>query len=179
MKVNITALLMSKMDYIAKNYNVEFGGYLIGEIKDGEIHLQDLLIPNQTVSATSVDISPEAQMDLRRRYKDKVFKILGHFHSHHSMSAFFSATDEENMRNIMLKKKLFVFIVSSDKGHLVRISMRDPLNIDFNDCELYINTIEFNNLRKRLEEIKSGSIETDTAIDIEKVDKKEEDGQVL
>lgn len=157
LRVNVTALLMSKINFIAQTYDFEVGGYLIGEVKNGEVYLQDLLIPpKQGVSPGNVFITPAAQVDLRRRYGDKVFKIIGHWHSHHKMSAYFSGTDEANMAGIMERKNFFVFIVSNYQGHVVRVSMRNnPINYDINQCELYIKTQEFDRLRKTIEEIKS------------------------
>lgn len=174
-KVNVSPNLWTKIDFITRNYNIEFGGYLVGEIRAKEIFLQDLLIPSQTVSGTHVDISHEAQLDLRKKYGDKVFKIIGHWHSHHSMGAFWSGTDLNNMSNIMTSKKLFVFIVTSTTGYKCRVSVREPIAYDLEDCELYIKSLTFDILRGQLEKIRSsGSFQRQEEPDLLNMDIDEE-----
>lgn len=151
MKIYIRQSLLNKLNYITNTYSHEVGGYLLGEIKGGIIYLQDLLIPRQNVSSTSVEITPESQLELRRTYRDKCNRIIGHWHSHHTMGAFWSATDEENMKNFMIRKDLFIFLVTSTTNHKVRVSLRDPLNFDIDDCELEVSDLTFQLLRKRVD----------------------------
>lgn len=151
--VHIRPSLLQKMEYISNNINVELGAYLTGEVKDGEIYLEEMMIPDQTISGTHVNITPDAQINLRRKYGEKVFKILGHWHSHHKMGCFWSGTDLDNMRNIILNKKFFVFVVSSLSNHLVRVSVRDPINFDLDNVELKINSLEFNGFLNRINSI--------------------------
>ena len=83
-RINITAELKTKLDILTSEYDTEIGGYLVGETRDGEIYLSDILIPSQQVSSVHVDISPKDQIDLLKRYKDKCKHVIGHFHSHHN-----------------------------------------------------------------------------------------------
>ena len=137
---------------MTSKYDHEIGGYLTGKINNGVIFLDDILIPNQRVTNTNVHIGPEDQIELRRKYGSKVFTIKGHWHSHHSMGAFFSGTDEENMRNIMVREKLFVFIVSSYRNnafeHLVRVSVRDPITLDLNSCDIETYSYEIEDIKE-------------------------------
>lgn len=153
MKLHITPQLYTKLRYIVENYQIEIGGYLIGEIRNKQVFLQDILIPSQQISGVHVDISAEAQLDLRRKYKDKVFKILGHFHSHHTMGAFWSGTDLNLMEETMEHKKFYVFIVGSTTGFLIRVSIRDPIQYDIENCDFFIDSLEFNNFRNSIDKL--------------------------
>jgi proteasome lid subunit RPN8/RPN11 len=159
MKIHFNPLLMKKIEYIVASFNLEIGGYLTGEIKEGEIYLDDLLIPNQKISVASVEITPQDQLELRQKYKDKVFKILGHFHSHNTMGAFWSGIDENNMSTIMKTKNIFVFMVSSYRGgeyeHKIRVSIRNPITLDINDIEVDVFGNEIQDLQNRINEIKN------------------------
>jgi len=115
--------------------------------------LKDLLIPDQEISRASVVISGQDQIALRNKFGDKVKDIIGHWHSHHSMGCFFSSTDETDMRNIMSFRKFFVWIVSSNAKHLIRVSQRDPFGYDFNDCEFEVKSLTLDMLRKRMESL--------------------------
>lgn len=153
MKVNITASLMAKMNVLSSEYNIEVGGYLTGKIKNGEIFLDDLLIPNQRISAASVDINTNSQVEMFRKYGARCKKIIGHFHSHHSMGCFWSAIDLNNMNNIMGYKDLFVFIVSSKGNHKVKVCMKNPLTLEFDDCDLYLRTVMIDQLRMKMKNL--------------------------
>lgn len=150
MRVNITAALMSKLNVLSSEYNIEVGGYLTGETKNGELYLDDLLIPNQRITTGSVEINTNDQVELFRRYGSRCKRIVGHWHSHHSMGCFWSGVDRNNMSNIMEYKDLFVFIVSSLGNHKVKICMKNPLNIEFDDCDLYLRTVMLDQLRTRM-----------------------------
>lgn len=145
--VNITAELKTKLDILCSEYSYEIGGYLTGETRNGELFLTDILIPSQVVSSAHVEIRPQDQIDLLKRYKDKCKKIIGHFHSHHSMGAFWSGQDESNMENIMKYKKFFVFIVGSNKNYKVRVAIRDPVKHNFDDVLLRIKTVQIEIMR--------------------------------
>jgi len=154
MKINITAELKTKLDILTNDYNCEIGGYLVGEIKNGEVCLNDILIPSQNVSSVNVNISPQNQIELRKKYGLLCTKIIGHFHSHHSMSAFWSSTDLNNMRNIMGYKDVFVFIVGSRKdGYKCRLSISKPIKYDFEELKLYPKTLKLELMRMWVEKI--------------------------
>ena len=76
MKINITSELKSKLDILSSEYSYEIGGYLIGEIKNGEIYLDGILIPNQKISKGSVEISGMNQVELLKKYGIKKCKRI-------------------------------------------------------------------------------------------------------
>lgn len=155
MKVNITAALISKLNVLSSEYNIEVGGYLTGKIKEGQLWLDDLLIPDQRITSTSVEIDTKDQVSLFRKYGARCKDIVGHWHSHHSMGCFWSGTDLTNMNNIMGYKDLYVFIVSSQGNHKVKVCMKNPLTLEFDDCELYIKTVMIDQLRMRMKQLMS------------------------
>jgi proteasome lid subunit RPN8/RPN11 len=146
--------LLTKLDILSSEYHTEIGGYLIGDIKGGNIILTDLLIPNQVVSNVSVNINPRDQIDLMKRYGvEKCKKILGHWHSHAGMGCFWSETDLHNMRGIMESKGLYVFIVSSLKRHLIKVCLRNPLNVDFDNVDFELKSLSLDLFRKKVDSI--------------------------
>jgi len=152
-KINITPLLLTKLNMLSSNYDVEIGGYITGEIKDGEIYLYNLLIPKQTISKASVEIDSQGQLDLRNRYGDEVKKIVCHWHSHNSMGAFFSSIDEEDMKNVMEYRDFFIFIVSSRGEHIIRLYLKNPINFNTDDILLEPYDIELIKLKEEVEEL--------------------------
>lgn len=130
MKVNVSGKLMHKMNILSSEFNIEVGGYLIGSVVNGELYLDDVLIPRQRIGSTSDVISPEHQIALRREHGDKVKNIVGHWHSHHHMGAFWSPTDLALHNGIMQYRDYFVFVVSSQGNHLVKVCVKKPLIIE-------------------------------------------------
>jgi proteasome lid subunit RPN8/RPN11 len=146
--LHITAELKTKLDIISSNYNIEVGYYFIGEVRNGEIFLQDILIPNQQITTVSVEINPKDQIDLLKRYGDKVKKIIGHGHSHWNLGCFWSSTDINNMNQIMTYKDFFVFIVSSKGNHLIKVIQKKPYALTIDDAQLNIKTVSIDLMKK-------------------------------
>jgi len=134
--IYISKELENKLDYLTKNYSQEIAGFLIGEIKDGSIILEDLLIYEQEVGGASVDCQGKSLIKLRKEYKDKCLKIIGHFHSHNTMGAFWSETDENFIKEFSEPREISVFIVGSKNSrHLVRIELKKPFKMSLNSVE--------------------------------------------
>lgn len=128
--LKIEHAIIKKMEYFARYFDKEIGGWIGGSYdpETREIILDDLMIPNQEVSTAEVDMDASGIIPMIKEVGIKrTSRILGHFHSHHSMGAFFSGTDETNMETIMEPdtRNLFVFIVTGEKGakHKIRISI--------------------------------------------------------
>jgi len=153
LKINILPSLLAKLNVMSSEYNIEIGGYLTGVIKNNEIFLRDILIPEQTISVASVSINGQDQLNLRRKYGDKCKEIIGHWHSHHNMGCFWSGTDENNMNTIMTYKNIFVFMVSSKGNHLLRVSIKEPFRWNFNECELYLKSYQIDELRNQVSKL--------------------------
>ena len=144
--------LDAKMHYIANEYSHEVGGWITGEIREDCIYLDDLLIPEQEVSGGSVDIDPSAGPSLLREFKNKCKLIMGHWHSHASMSTFWSNIDETNMSQIMEPRKFFTFIVSSkdEDNHLVRFEAKTPFRVTVDKLKYSVEIPELEELKEKI-----------------------------
>ncbi len=92
--------------------NSEWLAYLVGRRTRRGYTVDDIYVPLQEVTGTSVDVGAEQQV---------VPNTLGTIHSHHSMGAFVSGTDEK-----FLISNDEVVIICSDKGWEVRIRSTLP-----------------------------------------------------
>ena len=137
LRINISSLLKRKLDILSTNLPYEVSGYLTGKIIDGVIFIDDILIPRQSVSKTSAHVTPQAQVEMRQRHGDKVKQIIGQWHSHHNMGAYFSPTDLKQHREGCSFRELFVYVVSSLGNHLVRVYQQKPLRYVYSECELF------------------------------------------
>lgn len=142
MKIFLTPEIDQKLACFTNEFDNEIGAWLGGEVKEDCIIIDDLLIPPQEVSGADVDIDPKGLIALREEYKKKCDRIIGHFHSHHKMGAFWSGTDENNMRQIMEAntRKLFVFLVTSSSGYRLRVELKVPFKVILDDLKYQILT---------------------------------------
>jgi len=156
----------NKIEYLTKNYPKEVGGYIIGKWESGRVILEDLFIPEQEVTSSTIDMNENAILRLFKEDKDKFSRIIGEYHSHNTMSAFYSSTDVEDLiKPFMCGREKGVFVVSSFKEnkftHNVRIDInsiipfsQDDLEYDFEYTENpQIQEVE-DLLKKKLEEVK-------------------------
>lgn len=82
----IRPLVKVKIDALMEKFpNIEWFSYLLGEQKEDAYIVNDIYIPKQTVTATSVD-----NIDAPEFNK---LPIIGALHSHHGMGNGFSGTD--------------------------------------------------------------------------------------
>jgi len=128
----MTKATKDKLDFLCTDYSEsEIGGFLTGDEtidKDGNVTIliDDLLIPYQEAGTADVDVDGiEGQLKLRQEYGDRCSKIIGHYHSHHSMGAFFSSTDKDMMKQYSANKRFCIFIVSSEGDHLIRLVLKN------------------------------------------------------
>jgi len=153
MKIYMTPTLKSHLDVMSLEYKHELMGFLIGEVKKGDIYLSEVLLPDQQVSNASVNCSGNALICLIKKYKDKCSKIIGHWHSHTSMGCFWSVTDEYDIQNYMETRNLKVFIVSSNGNHLIRVELRDPINLTLDSCQYFLKSTKIDMLKSRIKKI--------------------------
>jgi hypothetical protein len=135
---------------------------------EGELYLDDVLIPRQRIGSTSDVISPEHQIALRREYGDKVKNIVGHWHSHHHMGAFWSPTDLELHNGIMQYRDYFVFVVSSQGNHLVKVCVKKPLIIEQDRVKMHMP--EFDVVRASMKDLMA-----DNSLGYSEFDKEDDD----
>lgn len=141
-----------KIDWLSSNYDKEIAGFIFGEIKEDGIYLEDLLIPEQEAGGGSVTLQGKELVKLRKEYGDKCKKILGEWHSHNSMGAFWSSTDEDDFIKPFAKpRKVTLFIVSSEGKHLIRMEIRKPFFMSLDKLPYVVEEEEDNKLKKLLE----------------------------
>ena len=125
--------LKQKMDYLSTDYTKsEIAGFVtlekVEQLTDGNLRLvlDDILIPPQEASTGEVDIDGKSQVEMYKEYgAEKCQRIIGHWHSHHTMGTFFSQTDETMMKSYSENKPFCIFIVSSQGKHLIRLVFRN------------------------------------------------------
>lgn len=122
-------IFKEKIDWISTHYDKEVNGFITGTIEDGKIVLEDLLIPIQESGSSSAEVTGANQVKLRKEYKDACKKIIGEWHSHHSLGSFWSADDEKVIMDFARPRETTIFIVSSKGHHLVRVEMRKPFKL--------------------------------------------------
>jgi len=154
-KVEISKELNDKIRWLVNNYEKEIGAWLVGEITNEKIIIEDFLIPYQDVSNVSVDTSGKALVQLRKEYKDRCKRIIGHFHSHNTMTADWSSTDETFMKEFVAPREKAVFIVSSKEDkHKIRLEFNKPIKISLDDLDYVVieeDSEVGNDLKKEIE----------------------------
>ena len=86
-EVYVSKIAKDKIDALMDEFkHMEWLGYLVGKINGTKHFVEDMIIPEQEVSAASVKV-----------LGDPPPNCIGTAHSHHSMGAFTSGTDEEHL----------------------------------------------------------------------------------
>ena len=86
-EVYVSLIARDKIDALMDEFkHMEWLGYLVGKIKGTKHYVEDMVIPEQEVSTASVKV-----------LGDPPPNCIGTAHSHHSMGAFTSGTDEEHL----------------------------------------------------------------------------------
>ena len=133
-KVVMKDLFYEKINWFIQNYDMEIGAFIEGKITEDEIILSDLLIPEQEADKGGIEIEGSHLVKLRKEYKNRCKNIIGEWHSHNDMRAFWSATDEEFIKAFAERKEISVYVVSSkNDGHLVRVEVRNPFFISIDN----------------------------------------------
>lgn len=110
-EVYVSKKAKEKIDALMDEFtNMEWLGYLVGDIKGKKHFVEDITIPEQEVSTASVKVIGPAPE-----------RCIGTVHSHHSMGAFTSSTDEEH-----LVGNHPVCIVVDNKKMISKVRMETP-----------------------------------------------------
>jgi len=134
------------MNWYTHNYKEEICGWLLGETNETGIHVEEIIFGDQTVTKGNVISDTKGLLKLRKDYGDKCLKIIGHWHSHNTMGAFWSSTDDEFISDFMLPRERAIFIVSSKKDeHKIRVELRKPFllsldNLNYKICDEELKT---------------------------------------
>ncbi len=142
-KVIMKESFYDKINWFAQNYEQEIGAFIEGKITKEEIILEDILIPEQEADTGSIEIVGSNLVKLRKEYKDRCKKIIGEWHSHNCMGAFWSSTDETFIETFSERKNISIYVVSSkSEGHLIRVEIRKPFFISINNVGYEIDQTE-------------------------------------
>lgn len=125
-----------RIEWLTHNYDKEISAWLTGELKDNQVIIDGLLFPHQEVGSASVDTDTKQLIKLRKEYGDECKRIIGHWHSHNTMGAFFSGTDDKFMEEHTNGRELRVFLVTSTHGNKARLEMRKPFRLSINDINI-------------------------------------------
>ena len=129
-----------RIKWLTKNYSKEISAWLGGEIKEGNIIIDDLLFPEQEVSGASMDTDQRQLIKLRKEYGDRCLRIIGHWHSHNTMLEHWSNDDEKFIEEHMHGRDLRVFLVSSTSdGIRTRLEIRTPLSFSLDKLEVDVD----------------------------------------
>lgn len=151
--IGLTEEVSKRIDWLTNNYEKEISAWLGGEIKEGQIIIDDMMFPEQEVSGASVDTDQKNLIKLRKEYGDRCKRIIGHWHSHNTMSSFWSATDNQFIKEHMNGRELRVFLVSSTRdGIRGRVEIRKPLNISLDQVRV-TKLFENKELKEELEKV--------------------------
>jgi len=166
MEVEINVIMKKifkdKIEWFSNNYDKEIAGWITGTIDGESIVLEDLLIPEQEADTGGIEINGKAVIKLRKEYGKKCEKIIGEWHSHHSMGAFWSVTDEEFIKQFSEPREICIFIVSSKDEHKIRVEIKKPFRISIDDLDYKVETDD--KLAKQLQKEIDKKITTPTRI---------------
>lgn len=153
-RVEIDKEVEDIINWFTQNYSKEISGWMVGTIDKDLIKVTKLLIPHQEVGGASVDTNCSALVKLRKEYGDECLKIIGHFHSHNTMTNFWSTTDEVFISQYMETREKALFLVSSkSNGHRIRLELRNPVKLSIDDIEYSVSGNEIDILGEELKKV--------------------------
>lgn len=181
-KVVMKKEVEERIRWLTKNYDKEISAWLGGELTEEGILIDDLMFPEQEVGGASVDTDQKQLIKLRKEYGNRCLRIIGHWHSHNSMSAHWSTDDDKFIKEHMHERDFRVFLVSSIRdGIRVRVEIRKPIGISIDEVEL---EIENDNkeleeemkeiIKKKVKEVKIGEVKCSNWWDYKKKEEEEE-----
>lgn len=123
------------ISWLVNNYDKEVAGWIVGKIDKDGVYMEELLIPEQEVGGAHVDMSAGNIVKMRNEYGvAKCKRIIGEWHSHNTMGAYWSSVDDDLIKQLMNQREACVFVVSSVKdGHRVRVELREPFNLSLDE----------------------------------------------
>ena len=152
-EIELTREVEDKIKWLTHNYEQEISAWLGGEVSENKILIDDLLFPTQEVSGASIDTDTKALINLRKEYKDRCLRIIGHWHSHNNMSVDWSSVDDDFIEKYMSSRDLRVFLVSSiDDGIRARLELRNPIKLSIDNLKLNVNFIN-SDIEKELKRV--------------------------
>jgi len=159
-EVTIEQDVLDQIEVITSEYENELGALLLGEITKEGVHVDGLIYPKQSVSKSAVDIEAKDYLKARKENEKDWKRVIGFWHSHNTMSSFWSSGDEDGHIKLMgSAKDLSVFIVSSYStsnktfDHRVRVQINAPFKITLDELPLFKEVEDRSEVKKRVEKI--------------------------
>ncbi|KKN57967.1 hypothetical protein LCGC14_0556250 [marine sediment metagenome] len=150
-KVIFKKEVSDKILWLTQNYEKEISGWLTGEMKGSYVYVDNILFPHQEVGGASVDTDGKNLIDLRKEYGDECLRIIGHWHSHNTMSAYWSSTDDDFMKIYVQPRDFGLFVVSAvDEPFRIKLIFMKPLMFSFDNVP-YTTFFTNDTLAKELE----------------------------
>ena len=117
--------------YAWDEHSSEIGGYMV-VIKDGdEFQMKEPVILEQVISGGNTVIKKEAlakyQQEVAMKYGTDVYFCW--WHSHHTMEAFWSATDLNAIQQSKHSDVSFSLVVNLKEEYLFRVSIWEPVEV--------------------------------------------------
>ena len=128
--LRISKFAFDKMIYVAREaFKVKKSAVESYWILVGDKYVQDILIPEQSVSHGYVSVPIEGIMKISMYIRENKLKIMGWGHSHADFSVFFSGTDRGNQ--ITVFNETVNYILNS-RGELIKYCYGSTYNIHAN-----------------------------------------------
>lgn len=155
-KVHVERHVWSKMHGWCKAANSEVSGLFMvrlkeweWQFKDGKIQPKalfeayDIYFPEQKCTAAFTELAETSVAKLSMRLhkkKKKLEDLRGWWHTHYTMSTFWSGTDDNTAQRLARTNgQWLVSIVVNQKGHwLCRVDMMKPVNMVFDKVEVLL-----------------------------------------
>ncbi len=138
-EIEVMHEVAERINWLTRNYDKEISAWLTGKTEKGKIIIDGLLFPKQEVSGASVDTDTSALIKLKKEYGAKCKRIIGHWHSHNDMSSYWSATDNDFIKEFIEQRKFALFMVSSRRdGIRTRIDVNDPLHLTLDELPIIV-----------------------------------------
>jgi len=159
MEICFKRKVYDELHYILKKVDYEWGVYLLGDVKEDLIIIDDYIMPKQESDFGSLDVSAEEKVLMRKKYGDKCLKIVGHLHSHGRINAFWSSTDLKHQIghiNTMSRNYGVFVVISKHNDKFVikcKVFFKEPFFHQFDDVDYFIqNEINSEKLDKLIKE---------------------------
>lgn len=140
LQVFLTHELEQKLTYLTKHCNNEIGGVLLGNMNKGNLVIDDVIVPKQTVSGGHVDMNATAVADaiapLIKKNPKIAQRVKGWWHSHYNFGTHWSHKDEETIESLVNFMNFCVSINTNQDGNiLIRLDINKPFCLSLDELD--------------------------------------------
>lgn len=147
-KIFITAYAFQKMRYLVENVDNEVAWLSTTKREGNTFTINEIYIPEQEVSASDVESSPEMMSSLipeiiekegLEESKEIIRDLRGFCHSHYTMGVFWSQKDEDGIEGLG-NSEFLVSLVLNRKGDILgRVDLFSPIRLTLNKVPIEID----------------------------------------